>query len=133
MSLEVYTARISSKDPDRFDVTRKSGGAAGVVFAPSWAILSPALAARKEEKRLLDVGDQFEASTVANDAWADYVPAFLDEMRTSYRANRAAWDALVARRRVVFVCYCVVHERCHRTLLARNVLPKLGATYRGEL
>ncbi len=133
MTLNVYTSRISSKDPDRFDVTRKSGGPAGEVFAPSWSILRPALAARKEAKSMLDAGDQFEAFKVEEDAWADYVPAFLDEMRASYKLNRSAWDALVSRSRVVLVCYCVIPERCHRTLLARNVLSKLGATYRGEL
>lgn len=47
--------------------------------------------------------------------------------------NPGAWRALLARPRVVLACYCADPERCHRTILARDILPKLGATYRGEL
>ncbi len=133
MSLEVYTARISSKDPDRLDVTRKSGGLLGAPFAPSWALLNPVLAARKEAQRLTAAGNPDAAIDIERGAWADYVPAFLQEMRASYVAKPAAWQGLVNRARVVLVCYCTDAERCHRALLARNVLPKLGATYRGEL
>lgn len=118
MSLDVFTARISSRDPDRFDITRKSGGAAGVIFAPSWAILRPALARMKS-------GDP--------GAWTDYVAAFLVEMRASYRRSRSSWHSLLARPRAVLVCYCTDPERCHRTLLARDILPKFGAKYRGEI
>lgn len=133
MSLEVWTARMFTLDPDRFDVTRKSGGAAGVIFAPSWTILRPALAARKEAKRLRDEeGDQFWAFETEEETWRQYVPAFLAEMRTSLRAHQPAWEALLVRPRVVLACYCVDRERCHRTLLARDILPTLGATYRGE-
>jgi hypothetical protein len=134
VSGEVWTARIVSKDPDRFDVTRKSGGAAGTVFAPSWAILSPALAARKEAQRLLTGIPLYQAAAlVERNAWESYVPAFMAEMRGSYKAHRAAWESLLARDRVVLVCYCTDPHRCHRTLLARDILSTLGATYRGEV
>ena len=43
MSLIVHTARVSYGGADRLDVTRKSAGPEGIVFAPSWAILRPAL------------------------------------------------------------------------------------------
>lgn len=85
MSLIVYTSRISSRDPDRFDVTRKSGKEDGLAFAPSWAILRPALEVR---------GSGPEAAFYA---WQRYVPA------------------------------------CHRTLLGRFILPRLGAKYMGEV
>ena len=53
MSLIVYTARISSKDPCRFDVTRQSGGPEGSVFAPSWSILNAARSPQAEHPRIM--------------------------------------------------------------------------------
>lgn len=145
--LQVYTARISSRDPDRFDVTRKSGGEEGTPFAPSWAILRPALDARREADRLGEgarnaarlghgaASRDLRRQAVALDAeaWSAYVPAYLAEMRTSYRANRAAWERLLARRRVVLVCYCTDSEHCHRAILRSRILPALGAVDRGEI
>lgn len=149
----VRTARISYRGGDRLDVTRKSGRE-GIVFAPSWTLLGPVLRTRRalELKRLeewelaesINRGDGGETGlpTVAfeldmmeresADAWTRYVAGYLDEMRASYRANRAAWDALLSRSEVTLCCYCVDPEHCHRTLLARDILPKLGATYGGE-
>ena len=132
MTLEVWTARISSKDPDRFDITRKSGDASGIVFAPSWAILRPALAARKQANEEALAGLFHDALNTEIDAWAVYVPAFLAEMRASYKVNRGTWAALLARPRVVLVCYCTDPRYCHRTVIASGILPKLGAEYRGE-
>lgn len=132
--LLVHTARISCRDPDRFDITRKSGGTAGVPFAPSWDILQPALDARRRAAKL----DRripmlaHEAGHIEEVAWAAYVPAYTEEMRRSYRRHRGDWDALLMRCRVVLVCYCVDEDRCHRRLLAK-MLEKLGATDGGEL
>jgi uncharacterized protein YeaO (DUF488 family) len=57
----------------------------------------------------------------------EYQVRYLAEMRRSYRTQRAAWDALLAREAVTLVCYCVDAARCHRRLLAAVILPKLGA------
>ena len=46
MGLHVFSARIDCTDPAVLNITRQSGGAAGAPFAPSWAILTPALDAR---------------------------------------------------------------------------------------
>lgn len=107
-----FTARISSRDPDRLDVTRASGGEAGHPFAPSAALLAAGKSGR--------IG--FEA----------YDLAYTAEMRESYRANRPAWSALLARDRAVLTCYCVDPEACHRSLLA-GILYKLGASRGGEV
>jgi hypothetical protein len=117
VSLQVFTARISSRDPDRLDITRKSG-TIGLFLAPSWAVLRPALVD-------MNVGQP--------DAWERYVQAFTREMRVSYRRERADWDALLARGRVVLVCYCTDATKCHRALLRETILPTLGAVDRGEL
>lgn len=153
MSPIVYTARVSYRGEDRLDVTRKSGRE-GIAFAPSWRLLGPALRARRalEDKQLedrelgesIEHGDGGEAGlqTIAfkldalgrewDAAWLVYVAGYTAEMRESYRRDRAAWNALLAREVVTLCCYCTDTARCHRTLLARDILPKLGATYGGE-
>ena len=116
--LTVHSARISYAGPDRLDITRKSGKE-GLFLAPSWAILRPALDAMRAGRKA--------------EAWSVYVPAFFDEMRRSYVANRAAWSALRARERVVLCCYCTDPEHCHRALLRARILPALGAVDGGEI
>jgi uncharacterized protein YeaO (DUF488 family) len=119
MTLHVRTARVSYGGPDRLDVTRKTGDDFGLAFAPSWKLLGPVLQARAAEQ--LD-----------EDAWREYVAAYTDEMRASYRANPNAWAAILRMERVVLVCYCTDPVRCHRRVLA-GVLAKLGAVDEGEL
>ena len=121
MTLQVRTARISYAGPDRLDITRKSADDFGLAFAPSWKLLGPALQARAAGAGELD-----------EDAWRAYVNAYTDEMRASYRANPNPWGALLALERVVLVCYCTDHERCHRRVLA-GILVKLGAVDEGEI
>ena len=119
--MQVYTARITYDGSDRLDVTRKSGCGLGKSFAPSWAILGPALKARRS-------GGE-SAST-----WALYTEQYLAELRVSFKQNRAAWVELLSRAEVTLCCYCNLHtvgKHCHRLLLA-DVLTKLGATYMGE-
>lgn len=134
MTLIVHTARISSRDPDRFDITRASGGPLGTPFAPSWAILNPALAAMKRADRIARGGydgprqaEQIRAST-----WTRYAVDYRREMLASHCEHAPAWRDLLARERVVLVCYCTDATRCHRTLLA-GYLGKMGAEVVGEV
>lgn len=130
MPLEVYTARVTYAGPDRLDITRKSAGPEGLPFAPSWAIVRPMIDARR---RWRADGTAFADRVIEeNRLWYDYLVAFRAEMRASYRAHRAAWDALLARERVTLVCYCTDPYKCHRTVLARSFLTALGAVYQGE-
>ncbi len=141
MSLTVHTARVSYGGADRLDVSRKSAGPDGVAFAPSWAILRPALDLMQNASATLSFAkldppkasaDEVKfAAIVQHSAWALYSAAYAAEMRESYRTQRAAWDALLARESVTLVCYCTDPARCHRTLLA-GILAKLGATVAGE-
>jgi hypothetical protein len=150
MSLTVHTARVSYGGADRLDVSRKSAGPDGIAFAPSWAILRPALdllsvarsmraaadhagAAKPDDAMLAEscVEMTRAAEAIEIGAWALYVEAYRGEMRESYRTHRPAWDALLARSEVTLVCYCTDAARCHRTLLA-GILAKLGATIAGE-
>ena len=118
MSLTVFTARVSYGGSDRFDVTRKSGGALGQHFAPSWHLLQPYLAKRR-------------AGTISDADWNSYAEQYTEQMRDSYRLYRDEWDALLARETTTLVCYCTDPAKCHRTVLAQ-ILVKLGATYNGE-
>ena len=142
MTLHVRTARIGAKGlTDALDITRKSATGDGLAFAPSWSILRPALDARKTAQRLREVAAgsevagwaQDEAAMADAEAWAIYKLAFVVEMRQSYRAQRDAWDRLLALPSATLLCYCTDPKRCHRTLLGASILPKLGAVYEGEV
>lgn len=134
MTLIVHTARLSPALRGRsgvLDVTRKSGTPLGKVFAPSWKILTPALAARARATSLRK-GNPSLAETIERESWEAYVPAYTREMRESYRKHRERWEELIARETACLCCYCSDENRCHRVLLA-GMLVKLGATYEGEL
>lgn len=150
MSTNIFTGRLGATghDPDEFDITRKGAlawakrngrpvdEAPGHPFAPSWGILGPALTARDLAADLAAEGNQPEADRVMARAWATYRGAYRAEMRRSYVAHRAAWDALLGRRRVVVACVCpddvLVTKQCHRFLLA-DILGERGAELCGEL
>lgn len=118
MTLQVHTARISTRDPDRFDVARKTAKE-GLFLAPSWDILSPVLLARR-------------SGTPETEVWAFYVRAYRLEMRRSYVQFRGLWDALLRRERVVLTCFCRDPSHCHRSILREHILPRLGAVDAGE-
>lgn len=129
----VYSARISYRGPDALDVTRMTGKE-GLIFAPSWTILRPALAARKLVGGAIRCGQLDEARRIEDEAWAEYEPLYLQEMRESYRAHRVRWQAHLCVDERTFVCYCaetfgVLH--CHRRLLV-GIFVALGATNGGE-
>ena len=142
MTLHVYGARLGTRDPDALNITRASGGAAGLPFAPSWRILRPALDARRNVEEMLRVaaGESEVAGLAADEAamtwaeaWDTYVLAYTAEMRTSYRDFRPAWERMLSRERVVLTCYCHDAEHCHRRILGATILPKLGAVWCGEV
>lgn len=109
--------------PDALNVTRGSGGAAGAPFAPSPALLAEGLRRKRAAKK---------DSAALVTAWQWYAPQYVEEMRASWRDHRAAWGALLARRRVVLCCYCGRPQFCHRTLLA-ELLVAAGRRYGVEV
>ena len=141
--LQVYTARVDYDGPDRLDITHsglcKARDAGqpfpGAPWVPPWAILEPALEARKQAAAARKAGRAEEARLVEDAAWEAYEPLYVAAMRESYKVNRGAWDALLARSVVTAVCYCAPAHgeplRCHRRLLA-GILVKLGAEDMGE-
>ena len=136
----VWTARVDYQGPDRFDVTRKTGQE-GLFLAPTWEAIRPVLDARRKAEEALRgahrdgaIGAYHRAvaAETLEAAWSAYHPAFVALMRASWQEHRVAWLRLLARESVTLVCYCTEVERCHRTILARELLPKVGATYQGE-
>ncbi len=65
-------------------------------------------------------------------AFKRYLEQYTEEMRDSYRANRADWQLLLTDPEVTLVCDCESALTCHRTPLGAYILPKLGATFEGE-
>lgn len=129
MSLVVRTAHLSKGGDDYLDITR--GGAErtavpgghrgmGEAFAPSRPLLNTYLHLAKRGE-------------LTDRQWLDYSASYIQEMRVSYRTKRATWDKLLALESVTLCCACRSAPMCHRTLLARDILRVLGATYMGEL
>ena len=126
-----YTSRLfdpRAADLGPLDVTRKSGKE-GLIWAPSWQILKPALKAFKQAT----TAEQREHH------FADYAAAYRNEMARSWLGRLGEWAHLLQREHLTLQCYCVDHNFCHRTLLARDILPgacrRLGIGYEfsGEL
>lgn len=149
MTLLACSSRISSTDADRLDITIAGQHPIGVVFAPSSPLFKMVKNAMREadelERQAGDLYSSFygqraglldEAEALRTTTWAHYEPAYVAEMRESYRKHRGTWDALLARPRVVCCCFCVLTpdkpQRCHRVLL-RGILVKLGAVDGGEI
>lgn len=142
MPLQVFTRRIGpwmKDNGDAIDITRKSAATEWLFLAPSWQILRPALDARKKADELLEetLGLDPTARSVAEqwlaEAWNNYVPRYMAEMRVSYRQHRPSWDGMLERPYLVLCCYCPDPVRCHRAILRQNILPKLGAKDCGEI
>lgn len=131
MSLIVHTARMGYRGADWLDITHKGadertepGGhrCIGAAFAPSKRLLNELL--RKRQSRPEGETDR---------EWLDYCDRYTQEMRASYGANRESWKCLLTRDHCVLLCFCVEPSRCHRVVLARDILRSPDASYAGEL
>jgi hypothetical protein len=58
---------------------------------------------------------------------------YLAFLRRSYRAQRATWQHILTRPRVVIVCTCSPGTRACRRYVLADVFGKLGACLGGEL
>lgn len=153
----------TTRDPDRFDISRGGGGEAAVPFAPSRALLTPTLDARSRAK----TAPRDEARRIEAELWAWYAPRYRAEMQISHgavyqrktwselddlqreawrngaRPRPEAWREELALPRRVYQCWCSLDSRMPATeLLARGhchrvllagFLTACGAVYGGEL
>jgi hypothetical protein len=158
MPLQVFTAHYSIKDPDRLDITLQGAmrgadrgeSTGGEIFAPSPRLLWPTLAhiqiaegltrraailPRSEGTAWMDA----ESDRIVRRVGEFYETTYREEMRSSCKANRDTWNALLDQKRIVLVCFCrrrtpgdeQIHT-CHRHLLT-GYLVKLGAVDAGEI
>lgn len=130
MGVVLYTAQIGLySGSDALDITRMTGKGHALAFAPSWKILRRF----QWSKRHADTMEDAETVMRYRDiAWNAYLDSFLEEMRKSYKEDLSSWESLLAQEERTLLCYCPNPERCHRTLIARDIFPKLGAVYGGE-
>lgn len=137
MPLQLYTARLGAyRGPDGIDITRMNADPVGVVFAPSWGLLQPALRARRQAENVLEAGEhaareqpgaaaylraraEQDAAAIEAAAWTAYEPAYVEEMRASWREHQAVWLEVARRAEATLLCTCTDAARCHRTLVAR--------------
>lgn len=110
--LEVFTSTIRYSGEDRLDISIKSAGEVGRIFAPTWDMVMGTKEGRYTEE--------------------EYTTMYLELMRFSYRHYRTKWDRLLQKQRIVLLCYCKAGDFCHRRLLA-EILVKLGAVYMEEI
>jgi hypothetical protein len=130
--LQVFTAQMGLRDGDYLDITVRGNHRLalrgeplghreiGAAFTPDPDLLYAALAKKR-------------AGQLTDEDWKAYAANYVLRMRQSYRERRAAWTTLLSWRRVVLICFCEDAAQCHRTVLARAILPKLGAVFVGEL
>lgn len=128
---QIWTAHIHYDGEDRFDITRKSGGSRGEPFVPPEEGFVQAIRLRSAlEKRKLS--SSAPLVDIVREAWDVYRSGYIAAMRLSYKRRRSEWDALLSLPEVTLVCYCRVPTRCHRIILASEILAKLGGSYGGE-
>lgn len=125
MALQVHTAQIryvKAKMPDALDITRVGNWvlqkarqpSPGVIFAPS-----------------LELFNDCKAGEILTEE--EYTLRFMEEMRISYRTQKAQWNAILALPRIVMCCYEPYPEFCHRHIVRERILPALGAIDCGEI
>lgn len=109
MTLQVFTARIGSRDPDALPIVRWPGGSTlktETAFAPSEALLAPAIKTRRDAEQKRERATEIEkhggdalalelrrqADALEAVRWAWYEPRYRAEMRVSYGLSSARWS-----------------------------------------
>ena len=160
MTLEIYTCQLGTrvaKAPgalkvmvgditEIFDISfegksRVSDNAKkyGELFKPSQELMTLVRKSRAEQRAaFMHEATQEEKAELARAfetaMWIQYSAKYIELMRASFRRNRTAWKNLLDNvKLIVLGCDCTSPKRCHRTLLARDILPCCGANYGGEI
>lgn len=146
-----YTAHSSCMDKDRMHIGVQSKDELGMIFSPTWELqleLSKAYnsyfikLASLESLRQKDPGSmgvqslEFETQTLHcmyKSTQEGFAAEYRNEMRRSYSKFPDKWKQVLTRFRVIFLCDCANSEACHRTILARDIMPKLGVSYCFEI
>lgn len=117
VKLQIYTCSIANSHkviPELLlDITVRSASGDGRAFTPTW-----------------DMVLSYKNGTLSEDG---YKKAYDALMRESYRNSQAVWNRLLARDKVVLMCYCKPGAFCHRLLLTDMLRRNWGASYCGEI
>lgn len=111
--LDIYTSNIRCNDPDKLDITVKSGQR---YFAPTWEMVMGV-----------------KRGTMTHEEYDKRYEAMLDQNK---EYHPKPLHALLARKRVVFVCYCPSNNvHCHRRFLAKWLVANFPGQceYKGEI
>lgn len=99
--LRVFSASLAYEGPGRLDVTRTGARGLGLAFAPSEALLRPAIAERKlihaqigRAKRSGRADLEAKARRREQILWDSYRPSYIAEMRISAGLPPERWGAL---------------------------------------
>lgn len=123
----IHTGRVGRIYPDALDITVKSATGIGRLLAPTKAMVYGYKAGTGDTR--------FNNYRALSEA--DYTTQYLDLLRTRYRANRRAFEQLLAQDWTM-QCYCTPGAFCHRRIVAEYVLPRIAQqievayTYAGE-
>lgn len=110
--LQVFTAHVSYRGPDRLNITALAQDPVGKYFAPTWDLVT-----RFKKHEIFE--EEFES-------------LYRGQMHLSQLERPDRWQELLSRERVILVCFCRPDRFCHRFILA-NILEKQGAQALGEL
>lgn len=108
--LRVFTAQYRYAGPDRLDITVKGRHDLGKQFAPTW-----------------DMVWGYKQGRLSQEEYTARYRFLLNSV------EKPRWEELLARRRVVLVCFCQAGAFCHRLLLARYMVDRGWGEYVGEL
>ena len=114
-----YTAQYRYPGADRLDITVKGNDPIGNVFAPTWAMVSAWMAAKKKGPSELIAAEKL------------YRRQYLILMLDSVKVNHAIWLEVLNRPEVTLVCFCPANTFCHRYQLA-EMFQAMGNIYEGE-
>ena len=113
--MEAWTAQYRYPGPHRLDITVKGQDPVGRLFAPRWDMVTT----YKDSKRT-------DADKLV------YIQQYHVLILDVIKKHPKEWEALLARKYLVLVCFCKAGEFCHRHLLL-HYLREYGATCHGEI
>jgi hypothetical protein len=117
VTLAIYTATVAYRGDDRLDISRAGNHPLGVLLAPSWPLLTGALAARR-------------AGKLTRERWLAYIEAYTGEVTPNLPR---VLEQLRDGASVTLCCHCR-EGQCHRTAAANLLVAAAGgaAVYEGE-
>lgn len=116
----LYTAQMRYSGADRLDVTVKSAGKVGKIFAPTWEMVNMVKRATSATKQRVE---------------HRYTDEYYRLLLERFKTNQMAFEHVITTASVhdiTLVCYCPAGAFCHRHLLAGFFNYNWGTPLGGE-